>query len=167
MASLTFEASLPHPDDTDKLGARLADAVSKEAGAVAGHGLAVRLEGNLGAGKTSLVRAMLRRREEFTPDILRCGDISLNLQNCELSGNGQSFTLPKLEFKMMELLLLNQGIYLSSEDLLVKVWGYDTNAELGIVWVYISYLRKRLTALNANVEIRAKRNTGYMLEAMS
>ena len=61
MASLTFEASLPHPDDTDKLGARLADAVSKEAGAVAGHGLAVRLEGNLGAGKTSLVRAMLRR----------------------------------------------------------------------------------------------------------
>ncbi len=113
------------------------------------------------------VRAMLRRREEFTPDILRCGDISLNLQNCELSGNGQSFTLPKLEFKMMELLLLNQGIYLSSEDLLVKVWGYDTNAELGIVWVYISYLRKRLTALNANVEIRAKRNTGYMLEAMS
>ena len=50
MASLTFEASLPHPDDTDKLGARLADAVSKEAGAVAGHGLAVRLEGNLGAG---------------------------------------------------------------------------------------------------------------------
>ena len=113
------------------------------------------------------VRAMLRRREEFTPDILRCGDISLNLQNCELSGNGQSFTLPKPEFKMMELLLLNQGIYLSSEDLLVKVWGYDTNAELGIVWVYISYLRKRLTALNANVEIRAKRNTGYMLEAMS
>ena len=113
------------------------------------------------------VRAMLRRREEFTPDILRCGDISLNLQNCELSGNGQSFTLPKLEFKMMELLLLNQGIYLSSEDLLVKVWVYDTNAELGIVWVYISYLRKRLTALNANVEIRAKRNTGYMLEAMS
>ena len=113
------------------------------------------------------VRAMLRRREEFTPDILRCGDISLNLQNCELSGNGQSFTLPKLEFKMMELLLLNQGIYLSSEDLLVKAWGYDTNAELGIVWVYISYLRKRLTALNANVEIRAKRNTGYMLEAMS
>ena len=61
LASLTFEASLPHPDDTDKLGARLADAVSKEGGAVAGHGLAVRLEGNLGAGKTSLVRAMLRR----------------------------------------------------------------------------------------------------------
>ena len=113
------------------------------------------------------VRAMLRRREEFTPDILQCGNISLNLQNFELSGSGRSFTLPKLEFKMMELLMLNQGIYLSSEDLLVKVWGYDTNAEIGIVWVYISYLRKRLTALNANIEIRAKRNIGYMLEAMA
>ena len=113
------------------------------------------------------VRAMLRRREEFTPDILQCGNISLNLQNCELSGSGRSFTLPKLEFKMMELLMLNQGIYLSSEDLLVKVWGYDTNVEIGIVWVYISYLRKRLTALNANIEIRAKRNIGYMLEAMA
>ena len=61
MASLSFQASLPHPDDTDRLGARLADAVSKESTAVAERGLAVRLEGNLGAGKTSLVRAMLRR----------------------------------------------------------------------------------------------------------
>jgi tRNA threonylcarbamoyladenosine biosynthesis protein TsaE len=61
MAPITFEASLPHPDDTDKLGARLADAVSNEAACVTDHGLAIRLQGNLGAGKTSLVRAMLRR----------------------------------------------------------------------------------------------------------
>lgn len=110
------------------------------------------------------VRAMLRRREEFTPDILKCGNISLNLHSYELSGNGQSFVLPKLEYRLMELLMLNQGIYLSSEDLLVKVWGYDTDAELGTVWVYISYLRKRLLALEANVEIKAKRNIGYTLE---
>lgn len=110
------------------------------------------------------VRAMLRRREEFTPDILKCGDIYLNLRSYELGANGQSFVLPKLEYRLMELLMLNQGIYLSSEDLLVKVWGYDTDAELGTVWVYISYLRKRLAALNAKVEIRAKRNIGYTLE---
>lgn len=110
------------------------------------------------------VRAMLRRREEFTPDILNCGNISLNLHSYELSGNGQSFVLPKLEYRLMELLMLNQGIYLSSEDLLVKVWGYETEAELGTVWVYISYLRKRLLALDANVEIKAKRNIGYTLE---
>ena len=66
--------------------------------------------------------------------------------------------------KQMEVLMLNHGIYLSSEELLTKVWGYETDAELGSVWVYISYLRKRLTALGSRVEIRAKRNTGYTLE---
>lgn len=110
------------------------------------------------------IRAMLRRREEFTPNILTVGNISLNMQSYELSGNGQSFVLPKLEYKMMEQLMLNKGIYLSTEDLLTKVWGYETDADIGVVWVYISYLRKRLTALNANVKIKAMRNIGYTLE---
>lgn len=110
------------------------------------------------------VRAMLRRREEFTPNILRRGNISLNQQTYELSGGGQSFVLPKLEYRLMELLMLNKNVYLSTEDLLVKVWGYDTEAELGAVWVYISYLRKRLTALRSKVRIAAKRNVGYTLE---
>lgn len=110
------------------------------------------------------VRAMLRRKETFTPDILKVGNLSLNMQSYELSCNGQSFVLPKLEYQLIELLMLNKGIYLSTEDLLIKVWGYDTDAELGTVWVYISYLRKRLTALSANVVIRAKRNVGYTLE---
>lgn len=110
------------------------------------------------------VRAMLRRKETFTPDILKVGNLSLNMQSYELSCNGQSFVLPKLEYQLIELLMLNKGIYLSTENLLTKVWGYDTDAELGTVWVYISYLRKRLTALPANVVIRAKRNVGYTLE---
>ena len=111
------------------------------------------------------IRAMLRRREEFTPEILTCGDVSLNLRSYELSGNGQSFVLPKLEYRLMELLMLNQGMYLSSGDLLVRVWGYDTDAEIGIVWVYISYLRERLAALGSYVTVRARRNIGYMLDA--
>lgn len=111
------------------------------------------------------VRAMLRRREEFTPDILTCADVSLNLSNYELSRHGQSVVLPKLEYQLMEVLMLNQGIYLSSEDLLVKVWGYNTDAEVGAVWVYISYLRKRLAALGSQVVIKAKRNIGYTLLA--
>lgn len=110
------------------------------------------------------VRAMLRRKETFTLDILKVGNLSLNMQSYELSCNGQSFVLPKLEYQLIELLMLNKGIYLSTENLLTKVWGYDTDAELGTVWVYISYLRKRLTALSANVVIRAKRNVGYTLE---
>lgn len=110
------------------------------------------------------VRAMLRRKENFTPDVLRCGNLSLNIQNAELRCGEQFFILPKLEYQLMELLMLNQGIFLSSEELLVRVWGYNTEAELGTVWVYLSYLRKRLTALNANVVIRARRNVGYTLE---
>lgn len=112
------------------------------------------------------IRAMLRRRESFVPDILTAGNISLNMQSFTLYGNGRCVVLPKLEYRMMELFMLNQGIYLSTEDLLTKVWGYDTEAEIGVVWVYISYLRKRLAALDANVEIRARRNIGYTLEAL-
>ncbi|WP_251391664.1 response regulator transcription factor [Mediterraneibacter agrestimuris] len=112
------------------------------------------------------VRAMLRRKETFTPDILKCSNISLNMQSYELSNGKQAFVLPKLEYQLMEIFMLNRGIYLSSEDLLVKVWGYDTDAELGTVWVYISYLRKRLAALEANVAITAKRNVGYTLEVV-
>ncbi|CZT57698.1 response regulator transcription factor [[Clostridium] leptum] len=110
------------------------------------------------------VRAMLRRRETFTPDLMQLGNITLNRNNYELSGGGQSFLLSNLEFKLMELFMLNKGIYLSSEKILQKVWGYDTDAEVGVVWVYISYLRKRLLALNSNVEIKVKRGIGYTLE---
>lgn len=110
------------------------------------------------------VRAMLRRREEYTPSVLRRGNITLNQLTGEVSGNGQTFVLSRLEYRLLELLMLNKEAYLSTEDLLVKVWGYDTEAEVGTVWVYISYLRKRLSALNADVTIAARRNVGYRLE---
>ena len=111
------------------------------------------------------VRAMLRRREEFTPNLIRCGDLQLNQQNAELCCGENSLVLPKLEYKLMELLMLNQGICLSTEDMLVKVWGYETESDIGVVWVYLSYLRKRLSALGSTVEIKARRGVGYTLEA--
>lgn len=110
------------------------------------------------------VRAMLRRREEFTPTLLTLGNLSLNQQSGELTVDGKSELLPKLEYQILELLLLNKGICLSTEDILVKVWGYDTDSDIGVVWVYLSYLRKRLAALGANVAIKAKRGVGYTLE---
>lgn len=112
------------------------------------------------------VRAMLRRREEFTPEVRRCGDVTLNPANFQLGRGDQAVTLPKLEYRLMEVLMDNQGIYLSSEDLLVKVWGYDAEAELGVVWVYLSYLRKRLAKLGAHVAIRGRRGVGYTLEVI-
>lgn len=110
------------------------------------------------------IRAMLRRRETYQPDILTFGALSLNPRTCELSENGRSVVLPKLEYQMMETLMRNRGAYLSSEDLLTGVWGYETDAGLGAVWVYISYLRKRLLELRAKERIQAKRNIGYRLE---
>ena len=110
------------------------------------------------------VRAMLRRREEFTPTVLRCGDLELNQQTAELRCGAEAVILPKLEYKLMELLMLNRGRCLSTEDMLVKVWGYETEADVGVVWVYLSYLRKRLSALGSQVEIKARRGIGYTLE---
>ncbi|MGL4791803.1 MAG: response regulator transcription factor, partial [Anaerotignaceae bacterium] len=112
------------------------------------------------------VRAMLRRKDEFTPNLQKVGNITLNMQTYELSVEGKSICLSNLEYKLLEVLVLNQGRYISTEDLLVKVWGYNTDAEIGVVWVYITYLRKKFNAVNANVEIKAKRNVGYTLEVI-
>ena len=110
------------------------------------------------------VRAMLRRREEYTPNVLTCGDLALNQQDYTLSSPTDSVVLPKLEYRMMEALMLHQDGYLSTEELLTKVWGYDTEAEPGVVWVYLSYLRKRFNALQSKVTIQAKRGVGYRLD---
>ena len=110
------------------------------------------------------VRAMLRRRGEVVRDVLKCGDISLDLGSYELFSDKDRFLLSRIEYQLMELFMLNQGAYISTEDLLTKVWGYDTESDIGIVWVYISYLRKKLATLSASVGITAKRGVGYMLE---
>lgn len=110
------------------------------------------------------IRAMLRRREEFHPDLIIFGDLSFNMQSGDICVGEQSFQLPKQEYRLMEQLMLNHTMYMSSEELLVKAWGYNTEADINSVWVYISYLRKRLAAMGSKVEIVSKRNIGYKLE---
>lgn len=110
------------------------------------------------------IRAMLRRREDFHPDLLSFGDLTLNIQSGTISCNGTQFVLPKQEYRLMEQLMINHNIFLSTEDLLIKAWGYDTETDINSVWLYISYLRKRLSAMNSIVEIISKRNIGYRLE---
>lgn len=110
------------------------------------------------------IRAMLRRREDFHPDIITFGDLTLNMQNNELSCGSMSVVLPKQEYRMMEQLMLNHNFYLSTDDLLVKAWGYDADTDQNSVWLYISYLRKRLAAMGSGAEIVSKRNVGYRLE---
>lgn len=110
------------------------------------------------------VRAILRRREEFRPDLLQYGDLTLNVQSGAISCGEETVVLPKQEYRMMEQLMLHHEVYLSSEDLLEKAWGYNSEADINSVWLYISYLRKRLSSINSKVEIVSKRNYGYKLE---
>ena len=94
------------------------------------------------------IRAMLRRREEFHPDLISYGDLTLNMQSGEICVGNQSLQLPKQEYRLMEQLMLNHTMYMSTEDLLIKAWGFNTETDINSVWLYISYLRKRLDAMN-------------------
>lgn len=108
---------------------------------------------------------VLRRREVYTPDIVSFYDLTLDRRNYELASADGAVTLTRLEYRMMEALMLNRGIFLSTEELLVKTWGYDSEAEQGVVWVYLSNLRKRLASVGSRVRIQARRGVGYRLEA--
>lgn len=109
------------------------------------------------------IRAMTRGNRAVDAT-LNYGNITLNRTNFELSSPTGSFRLANKEYQMMELLMANAGQLISSDQFLGKIWGLDSNVESSVVWVYISYLRKKLTALNAKVSIRAVRNAGYVLE---
>ena len=110
------------------------------------------------------VRAMLRRREDYTPDILATGNITLNRAGKTLNGPKGTCELGRLEFRLMELFLLEAKSVLSTECILQRVWGYETEADIGTVWTTLSYLRKKLSTVGANVEIRSKRGVGYCME---
>ena len=110
------------------------------------------------------VRAITRRKEEFSPNLLTFSNLSLNRESFELSAKGNTIRLGNKEFQMMELLLSNPGRLISTEQFMERIWGYETEAEINVVWVYISYLRKMLTTLGANATIKAVRGVGYTLE---
>ena len=110
------------------------------------------------------IRAITRRKSEFSPNLLTSGNLSLNRETFELSTENNSIRLGNKEFQMMEMLMSNPGRLISTEQFMERIWGYETEAEINVVWVYISYLRKKLSSLKANLEIKAVRGVGYTLE---
>lgn len=110
------------------------------------------------------IRAMTRVQTAQTNSKLHMGNVTLDRASFELSSPTGSFRLANKEFQMLELLMSNPGNLISSERFMEKIWGYDSEAEINVVWVYISYLRKKLTALQTNIQIKATRNLGYSLE---
>lgn len=95
---------------------------------------------------------------------LTFGNITLDQATFELSSPAGSFRRANKEFQMMEMLMRNPRQIIPTERFLERIWGYDSEVELSVVWVYISYLRKKLSALRSNIQIKVTRNAGYSLE---
>lgn len=109
------------------------------------------------------IRAMTRRKTDFAPGTLTFGNISLDRAAYNLTCGENSLRLGNKEFQMMEMLLSSPGRLISTEQFMEKIWGFDSEAEINVVWVYISYLRKKLASIGADVQIKASRGVGYTL----
>lgn len=111
----------------------------------------------------AVIRAVTRTETQLESK-LSFGCISLDRATFEMSSPSGSFRLANKEFQMMELLISNPRRIIPAERFMEKIWGFDSEAEINVVWVYISYLRKKLSALHADITIKSSRNAGYSLE---
>ena len=109
------------------------------------------------------IRSITRAKTE-TDTKLTLGNITLDRASFELSSPSGSFRLANKEYQMMEMFMQNPRRVISADMFMEKIWGWDTDAEINVVWVYISYLRKKLAALGADIQIKSSRNAGYSLE---
>lgn len=110
------------------------------------------------------IRAITRSATSTADNNLKFGNLTLNRGTYELSTPTGSVRLAAKEFQMMEYLMSNPGILISTEKFMDKVWGLDFDGDINIVWTNLSYLRKKLVQIDANVKIKATRNAGYSLE---
>lgn len=110
------------------------------------------------------VRAMLRRKETYLPDRLACGPVVLNRSSFQLEYQGCTQPLSGREFQILEMLMQAPGSIVPTERLITHLWGWDATVDTSVVWVHISNLRKKISALNAPLEIRSVRGAGYTLE---
>ena len=113
------------------------------------------------------IRAMTRVLSVQPDKTISFGKVTLDCASYDLRGPGGSTKLAGKEFQMMEMLMRNPRKLVSTETFMDRIWGYDSEAELNIVWVYISTLRKKLKGIDADIEIKAQRGLGYYLEVRS
>lgn len=110
------------------------------------------------------IKALLRRKTQFVGDELEFGDIILSRDTCVLIKDDNEISLGKKEFQILEMLIVNKGKAINKERFIEKIWGYDTEAEYNAIEVYISFIRKKLSALNSTVVVKSLRGIGYILE---
>lgn len=110
------------------------------------------------------IRAMLRRKDTYLPDLLTVGSVTLNRSTYQLGFGNELQSLSGKEFQILEMLMQQPGVIISSERFITHLWGWDTSVDISVIWVHISNLRKKISAINAPMEIRFIRNAGYVLE---
>ena len=110
------------------------------------------------------IRAMLRRKEDFKHDLIKFSDLELDKSSMSVMCNGKSVRLNNKAFQLMEMLVEHPGAVLSIEQIMERIWGWESDSEINVVWVNISFLRKKLTELGAHAKIKAVRGVGYSLE---
>ena len=110
------------------------------------------------------VRAMLRRKEDFKHNVIKFSDIELDKSSMSLSCSGKTVRLNNKAFQLMEMLVEHPGAVLGTNQIMERIWGWDSDSEINVVWVNISFLRKKLSELGAHVRIKAVRGVGYSLE---
>lgn len=110
------------------------------------------------------VRAMLRRGGGYMPDVLSFGSVSLDTSSGMMTSSGGSVRLSGREFQLMEMFMRSPGVVFSADRIMEKIWGWDSDAEINVVWVHMSNLRKKLRSIGSDVTVHASRGLGYMLE---
>lgn len=111
------------------------------------------------------IRAITRRKfDDNTDNIIFFGNLKLDKLNYEISCHENSYVLSNKEYQMIEILINNKEHYISADTFFSKIWGYNAEADISVVWVNISNLRKKFRNLNVNIIIKAKRGVGYKLE---
>ena len=110
------------------------------------------------------IRALLRRHESYSPDVVTYGDLTLNRSTFALSCHEKSVSLSNKSFQMMEMLMLSPGRIISVDEFMQHIWGWDSESEINVVWVNISTLRKQLSSMDSKTAIKVVRGAGYRLE---
>ena len=110
------------------------------------------------------VRAMLRRKENYTPELVSFMSVTLNCSTMEIVFEEKLISLSGKEFQVLEMLMKNPRIIIPSEQLMTHIWGWDAPVDISVIWVHISNLRKKLEMIGAPITIKFIRGAGYMLE---
>ena len=110
------------------------------------------------------VKALGRRSENYSDSVKKVGNLTLDSNRYEMRAGDKSVSLTNKEYQLMELFIMHPGYVFSTEHLMDKIWGFETESDINVVWTHIGFVRKKLRTIEADVEIKTIRGAGYSLE---